>query len=314
MSVVIRAMAETDLPAASRVCRTAFGTFLGAPDLDNFWADRDLVFGRFGNEHTAAFTAELDGEVVGSNFATKWGSVGFFGPLTVRPDRQGRGISKPLVAAVGEAFDKWGTSHNGLFTFAQSALHVGLYGKFGFHARFLTAIMAAPARPTGDAARWSRYSQLSQADRHAAEALCREVTETLYEGLDLGAEIRTLAVRGFGDTLLLWEGASRLAGFAICHWGPASEAGEGCCFVKFGAVHAGPGAEERFAALVDAAASLGAAAGMPILLAGVNLAREEAYRHMLARGFRTEIQGVTMHRPNDGGYSRPGNYILDDWR
>jgi predicted N-acetyltransferase YhbS len=312
--VVIRAMAETDLPAASRVLRTAFGTFLGASDPEDFWADRDLVFGRFGNEHTATFVAESDGEVVGSNFATKWGSVGFFGPLTVRPDRQGRGISKPLVAAVSEQFDEWGTSHNGLFTFAQSALHVGLYGKFGFHARFLTAIMAAPAHQGGDAGRWSRYSQLSEGDRRAAAALCREVTETLYEGLDLGAEIRTLAARGFGDTLLLWESASRLAGFAVCHWGPASEAGEGCCFVKFGAVRSGPGAEQRFSALLDAASALGASVGMPTLLAGVNLAREEAYRHMLGRGFRTEIQGVTMHRPNEAGYSRPGSYILDDWR
>ncbi|HVH74067.1 MAG TPA: GNAT family N-acetyltransferase [Stellaceae bacterium] len=315
MSVVIRAMTETDLPAASRVCRTAFGTFLGAPDIENFWADRDLVFGRFGNEHTAAFAAELDGEIVGSNFATRWGSVGFFGPLSVRPDRQGRGVSKPLVAAVSDEFDRWGTRHNGLFTFAQSALHVGLYGQFGFHARFLTAIMAAPAQQAGDPGQWSRYSALSEDDRRALEAACRDVTETLYEGLDLGAEIRTLAARGFGDTLLLWEGRpSRLAGFAVCHWGPTSEAGEGCCFVKFGAVRAGAGAEERFAALLDAASSLAASVGMPTLLAGVNLAREKAYRHMLARGFRTQIQGVTMHRPNDWGYSRPDDYILDDWR
>jgi hypothetical protein len=67
--------------------------------------------------------------------------------------------------------------------------------------------------------------------------------EQLYEGLGLSGEIRTVAARGLGDTLLLWNGAdsaSRLAGFAICHWGPASEAGAGCCFVKFGAVRPGP--------------------------------------------------------------------------
>jgi hypothetical protein len=55
-------------------------------------------------------------------------------------------------------------------------------------------------------------------------------------------------------------------------------------------------------------------AGMPNVLAGVNLAREEAYRQMVARGFRTMIQGVTMHRPNEAGYSTPGHYVLDDWR
>jgi hypothetical protein len=53
---------------------------------------------------------------------------------------------------------------------------------------------------------------------------------------------------------------------------------------------------------------------MPKFLAGVNLAREEAYRLMVARGFRTMIQGVTMHRPNEPGYSRPGLFVLDDWR
>jgi hypothetical protein len=35
---------------------------------------------------------------------------------------------------------------------------------------------------------------------------------------------------------------------------------------------------------------------------------------MLRRGFRTVIQGVTMHRPNQPGYSRPGLFALDDWR
>jgi len=90
--------------------------------------------------------------------------------------------------------------------------------------------MIAPTRPTptlSSAARgggkgggrWSRYSELAEADRRPVEAACREVTEALYEGLDLGAEIRTVAARGLGDTLLLWAGTSRLAGFAVCHGG-----------------------------------------------------------------------------------------------
>jgi len=53
---------------------------------------------------------------------------------------------------------------------------------------------------------------------------------------------------------------------------------------------------------------------MSNLLAGANMARHEAYRHLVARGFRTEIQGVAMHRQNDPGYCRPGVYIIDDWR
>jgi len=26
------------------------------------------------------------------------------------------------------------------------------------------------------------------------------------------------------------------------------------------------------------------------------------------------MQGVTMHRPNEPGYSRPGAFVIDDWR
>jgi hypothetical protein len=52
---------------------------------------------------------------------------------------------------------------------------------------------------------------------------------------------------------------------------------------------------------------------MPNLLAGANMARHEAYRHLVDRGFRTEIQGVTMHRHNEPGYCPP-NYIIDDRR
>jgi GNAT superfamily N-acetyltransferase len=314
MAIAVRPMTERDLPAARRICCNAFGTFLGALDPENFWADRDYVYGRFGAEHVASFTAELDGEVVGSNFATRWGSVGFFGPLTVRPDLWNRGIAQPLICAVSDAFDRWGVSHAGLCTFPHSAKHIHLYGKFGFYPRFLSAIMSAPAKATGAQQHWSRYSELSDENRVVAETACREIAESVYPGLDLAAEIRTVTARRLGDTLLLSDDAKQVAGFAICHWGPGSEAGEGCCYIKFGAVRPSSQAGENFAALLDAGRAFAAAVGMPDLLAGVNLAREEAYRYMAASGFRTEIQIVTMHRPNDCGYSRAGLYFLDDWR
>jgi len=306
-------LTERDLPEAQRIIHRAFGTFLGVPDLKNFRFP-PYAYTRFGAEHIASFAAERDGELLGSNFATRWGSVGFFGPLSTRPDLWDAGIGQRLVAAVSDQFESWGIRHAGLFTFAQSAKHVGLYGKFGFHPRFLTAIMAAPAQPTALARQWSRHSELPKTQRTEAESAMRELTEQLYDGLDLRAEIRTVAARNLGDTVLLSDGDSRLAGFAICHCGPESEAGEGVCFVKFGAVPAGAGAEKRFAALLDACAAFAVAAGTTMVVAGVNTARAEAYRAMLGRGFRTQIQGVTMHRPNEPGYSRPGLFVLDDWR
>lgn len=310
----IRPLIERDLPEAQRIIRLSFGTFLGAPDPESFWSDRDYARGRFAAEHTASFAAEEAGELVGSNFATRWGSVGFFGPLTIRPDFWDRNLGQRLVGAACDALEEWGVRHAGLFTFAGSAKHVWTYGKFGFHARFLTAIMARAAQPAGDGKAWLRCSELPDGQRREAETALRELTDQLFTGLDLGAEMRTTLDRSLGDVMLLPDGDSRFAGFAICHWGPASEAGEGCLLVKFGAVRPGAGAERRFASLIEACGALALAAGMPNLLAGVNLAREEAYRCMLGYGFRTQIQGVAMHRPNEPGYSRPGLFVLDDWR
>ena len=309
----VRPLVERDLPEAQRIIRLAFGTFLGAPEPETFWADRDYAYGRFGAEHTASFAAEEGGAVVGSNFATRWGSVGFFRPLTIRPDLWNHSVGQRLVGAVCDAFDAWGVRHAGLFTFAQSAKHVWTYGKFGFHPRYLTAIMAVPAR-VGSGQRWSRYGELPESQRRQAESALRELTDQLYEGLDLSGEIRTTFARKLGDTMLMWDGDSHLAGFAVCQWGSASEAGEGCLYIKFGAVRVGPGGEQRFASLLDACGDFAVTVGLPNVLAGVNLAREEAYRHMIGRGFRTQIQGVAMHRPNEPGYSRPGLFILDDWR
>ena len=310
---VIAPLAEFELPEAKRIVRTAFGTLLGVPDPEAFWADRDFVYGRWRAPHVATFGASIDGHLVGSNFATKWGSVGFFGPISVRPDLQERGIAQSLLAATMEQFAAWGTTHNGLYTFAQSAKHVALYQKFGFHARFLTAIMTTPARQTGPIPGSSRFSALSHAEKAAALAASREVTESLYPGLDLSDEIATVDAQGLGDTVLL-EGNGGLAAFAICHYGPRSEAGEDTCFIKFGAVRATPAAEQDYGRLLDACEALALSVGMPALLAGANMARHEAYQFLVARGFRTAIQGVTMHQRNEPGYSRAGVYIIDDWR
>ena len=310
----IRPLAEADLPQTWRIARTAFGTLFGFPNLDEFWADRDLHAGRFRAANVAGFVAEEDGAIVGSNFATRWGSVGFFGPLSITPERWNGGCAQPLVAAVCGAFERWRVTHAGLFTFAQSAKHVHLYGKFGFYPRFLTAIMAKPAASGERPAAAARYSVLPAAERAQADAAARALCDALYDGLDLTGEIHAVAAQGLGDTLLLQDGSSRLAGFAVCHWGPASEAGADTLYVKFGAVRSGQEADERFAALLDACGALAETVGMGTLLAGVNLARDEAYRRMKSLGFRTVVQGVAMHRGNEPGYCRPGVYALDDWR
>ncbi len=310
---MVRPLEEGDLASAAQILREAFGTFLGAPDPSTFWDDRDYVHGRHRAPHVACFGASLDGKLIGSNFATRWGSVGFFGPLSVRPELQESGIARKLLDRTMAQFHSWDSRHVGLFTFAQSAKHIALYQKYGFYPRFLTAIMSAQVGAAPPTAGWTRFSDLYETQRDQALASCRELTDKLYPGLDLADEIRTTHEQGLGDTVLI-EGVGGLAGFAICHYGPRSEAGADYCFVKFGAVRDSAPSERDFGRLLDACAALARTVKMPKVLAGANMARPEAYKHLVARGFRTEIQGVAMHWHNDPGYCRPGAYIIDDWR
>ena len=313
MSLVIRPLREADLDRADRIFRLAFGTFLGLRDPLRFGGDADYVRTRWRSEACAAFAAELDGELVGSNFATHWGSVGFFGPLTVRPDLWNRGIARRLLEPTIETFEQWKTTHSGLFTFAQSPKHHALYQKFGFYPRFLTPVLAKPVQPIAAPAGLRGFSAVAAVERDECLRGCRAVTTSLYPGLDLASEIRATEAGKLGDTLLL-EDAGAVTALAVCHFGKGTEAGSETAYVKFAAVRSGSRAHRDLLRLLDACQSVAAANGATRLIVGVNLAREHAYRALVRYGFRAEIVGVAMHTGNDPGYSLPDVFALDDWR
>jgi len=200
-----------------------------------------------------------------------------------------------------------------LYTFADSAKHVGLYQKFGFYPRFLTGIMerAVPHSPARTAA--STLSGMPKHEREAALAECRALTNSIYEGLDLTHEIAELQRQSLGEVVLL-DDEEGISGVAVCHCGSGTEAGSNVLFIKFGAVRPGPGAEDRFEELLGACEETARARGLARVVAGVNFGRTGAYRSMSVRGYRASRLGVAMHRPNESGYSRPDIYLIDDWR
>jgi GNAT superfamily N-acetyltransferase len=311
--IEIRALAEDDLDDADRIFRLAFGTFLGMPDPSAFMGDADLVHTRWHAAPGAALGAYADGALVGSNFAANWGSFGFFGPLTVRPDLWNSGVGRALLEPTMALFERWGTRHAGLYTFAQSAKHVSLYQRFDFWPQHLTAVMAKPVAPAERDAIGSRYSSLAPRERAECLEECRGLTASVFAGLDLRVEIEAVAKQGLGDTVLVRYG-EELAAFAVCHVGAGSEAGSGAAYVKFGAARSGPSAAQHFEHLISACEEYAQARAAQRLVVGVNAARHEAYRALLAHGFRTFVQGVAMQRPNDPGWNRSDRYVLDDWR
>ena len=141
----------------------------------------------------------------------------------------------------------------------------------------------------------------------------RALAGSIFEGLDVTREVLAVAEQRLGETLLVRDGAG-LASFAVCHVGPGTEAGGGALYVKFGAARPGAGAADRFAKLLVACEAEAAARGAERLVAGASAARHEAYRTMLAKGFRPFIQGVVMQSPNELGTHRADVFAIDDWR
>lgn len=323
-TVTVRQMNENDLNGADDIMQRAFGTFLGLPSNIRFMGDADYIKTRYRADPSAALVAETDsGKIVGSNFAMDWGSIGVFGPLTIDPDYWNKGIARRLLQETMKIFQRWGSKHLGLFTFAQSGKHIYLYQKFNFWPRYLTAIMSKEIEKDksvdelggGRFADCRLYSQLSELDRVKSIMQCRELTNCIYQGLELKKEIDSVYRQRLGDTILMHDSNSKaLVGFAVCHVGAGSEAGSGNCYIKFGAVRPGEDSAQVFSQFLDAAMYYAHLQQLSKIVAGVNMARHSAYKILIEQGFKTEIQGVAMENPNEPGYNLQNNYVIDDWR
>jgi N-acetylglutamate synthase-like GNAT family acetyltransferase len=301
--IQVRPMRESDLEDADRTFRVAFGTYLGLPDPATFGGDGDFVKTRFRADPEGALVAEEDGKLAGSNFIACWGSVGFFGPLTVRPDLWDRKVAQALLARTNEHFEKRGVKVRGLYTFAQSAKHVRLYQRFGYWPRFLNVTLSTPVKS-------ERAFEVLSGDT----AAIRELAGAVYPGFDPSVEARSVREQGLGETVLVREG-EELAAFAVCHAGKGTEAGSGTAYMKVAAVRPGPSAATHFEKLLDACEAFASSRGAERLRGGVHSSRLDLYRALIARGWRTDMQGIAMLSPADGaGYDRPDAWIIEDWR
>jgi GNAT superfamily N-acetyltransferase len=309
--IKIGLLKRSELAEADRVFRMAFGVFLGLPNPLDFMGDRNCIALRWRSPHVKVIAARERGRLIGSNVATRWGSFGFFGPLTVLPEYWDRGVAQRLLEATMTIFDRWGLRHTGLFTFAQSAKHVGLYQKFGYWPRYLTAIMTrAPEAERVDAP--TLLSALTKSQREQTIQACGKLTHKIDKGLDLAGEIRAALAQRTGEVVLTYT-RGVFDAFAVCLHGPGSEGGEKTCYIKFGAARGGAGAGERFDKLLDACEAFAHSRGATVE-AGVNLAREDAYRRMRSHGYRATVLGVAMQRPHAEGFNRADAYVIDDWR
>jgi GNAT superfamily N-acetyltransferase len=313
MDIVVRPLTAADLPAAAAINRAAFSAFFGIPDPAKFRPGADVTGLRWRLWPEGARALEVDGNLAAAALMMRWGSIAIIGPVVVTPEHWSKGLARTVMPELIAEIDRGGFAFAALLTHPQSTKHVRLYESFGFRMQKITGVMTKPVAAAAMPGGAALYSDLDEAGRRAALGSIRSLTDSVFPGLDVCAEVDDLARHAIGETLLLSSGGE-LDAMALCHHGTESEASDGQMFVKFAAARGGRKGARRFRDLLAACEALAARRGAALLVAGTSSGRSEAYDAMHAAGFRTIMNGIAMMRPVTDGYNRPGIFVIDDWR
>ncbi len=307
----IRQISSGEAKKADLIMKTAFGTFIGLKEPERFAGDSSYVRSRWSIDKNRVFGAFLEGELIGSNVATLWGTFGFFGPLSIHPDYWGRGFAGELMEPVMDLLTATHVKACGLFTFPDSLKHISMYEKFGFYSSYLTIVLA---KSLSNKIIDKRDQSLKKPPRTVQEDTltdCRVVSESIFPGLNLREELLGAAREGQGSVLVTETRNS----FALCHSGKGSEAGSKTSYLKFAAVRANQSdAKTEFQLLLDLCEAEAISRGSTTLVAGVNAGRRDAYRVLREKGYKPITTGISMVKPGGHPFSSPKLFIIDDWR
>jgi predicted N-acetyltransferase YhbS len=143
--VTIRAGTPDDAPACGRICYEAFATLAEhhrfPPDFPSAGIATDLLAGVLSHPQFYAVVAEMDGEIVGSNFLDERSVIAGVGPITVDPEMQNRGVGRTLMEAVMERAAERRFPGVRLLQTAYHNRSLALYATLGFEVRALMASM-----------------------------------------------------------------------------------------------------------------------------------------------------------------------------
>jgi ribosomal protein S18 acetylase RimI-like enzyme len=185
MSIHLRPITPGDAETCGRIFYWAFYNESRAhgfpPDLPSEDTAIGYMHSFVENPNMFGVVAEDGGKVVGSNFLTESDAIRGVGPVTVDPNRQGRGIGRKLMEAVlHRGRDAAGIR---LVQEAFNTASLALYASLGFDVKEPLVLLEGSVRgpvPSGVVVR-----PLESEDLDACGALCRRV-----HGIERTAELR----------------------------------------------------------------------------------------------------------------------------
>ncbi len=282
--VQVRPMRDGDLDGVLAITNAAFGELIERttgqkPEGPRF----SPILGRYrlSLDPSGCHVAVSADELVGANFSILRGTLGWFGPLAVRPDAQGQGIAQRLVTECLRSADQRGARLMGLETMANSPQHIHLYQKLGF-------------RPSWTGISYRREVRDEQMPHGVVLNGAVPKLDYVYPGYDATKD--ALAIK-LGN------------GFAICHTTNTLWADTAIAYLP---LVIAPD-RETFDILVRAVEAIAGAHGKSHVLTqvpGSSWATQEA---LLEHGYKPGGAALRMERGERADYDAGPFYYCDDW-
>ncbi|MGH8137513.1 MAG: GNAT family N-acetyltransferase [Steroidobacteraceae bacterium] len=283
MIVSVRRGRSSDAGIVGEICYKAFKAlseehnFL--PDFPNAEVATQALGMLLTHERIFDVVAEVNEQVVGSNFLDERNPISGLGPITVDPTCQNEGVGHVLMQAVMDRSAERGFAGIRLVQAAYHRRSLAMYIKLGFEVRELLAcVQAPPATSTATVLPGFTVRPATADDVPACNRLCFQI-----HGHDRNGELADAVAQGAARAV---ERMGRLTGYAS----PVAFFG-----------HAVGETNDDLKALIGAAVSI---PGPGALIPASNT---ELMRWCLARGMRVT---QTMTLMTQGLYNRPAGAWL----
>jgi predicted N-acetyltransferase YhbS len=208
MTLSVRSSNGSDAAAVGDICYRAFKAIADQHNFPRDFPDAGAATGflatLIGHPRFFGVTAEIDGEIVGSNFLDERNPIGGVGPITVDPALQNDRVGHALMQAVMERSAERGFAGIRLVQAAYHRRSLALYLKLGFDVREPLACLQGPA--IGKAMPGLAVRPATADDLPACNRLC-----LLVHGHQRGGELTDAIAQG---TARVVERARRITGYA----------------------------------------------------------------------------------------------------
>lgn len=205
MSINLRPAAASDAAICGRIIYEAFKGIYGSHGFTSPFPSVEAATQRasmcIARPSVFGVVAEVDGEVVGSNFMSEGDPVRGVGPITVAPSFQGRGIGRRLMEAVVERGKDAASIR--LLQDAFNACSISLYASLGFEVK--EPVFRLQGKPEGTPVVGFTVRPMTPNDLDACAKLCTKV-----HGFERRAEIKD-ALQAFKPFVVEREG--RITGY-----------------------------------------------------------------------------------------------------